>query len=236
MKDVLEFIEKQLKGKSTILLAIALVVMIALFLNQCSETSKLKNHAENTSDFLNSQISYYKNELNQEVAVKKALKGSKESLEVLLSKQIDSTRQLTRLVKSFKKVSSAGNITQETKIDTLFIPFEKAINFEFVRQWSKKDKYFNISGVTTNEFTRIDHIDLISTLSFATGVKSNGFWKTTYQTEAVNSNPYVQTIGIDTYTYSEKNKRFGIGPYAGFDLLTLQPSIGISVNFNLIQF
>lgn len=236
MKEVLGFIERQLKGKATIILAIAALVFFALFVNQCRETGRLKDQAENSANFLDSEISFYKNKLNQEVAQKAALRGDKESLDVLLSKQIDSTQQLAKLVEGFKKVKSAGNIIQRTKIDTLFIPFEKAIDFEFIKPWSSKSEHFNISGVTTNEFTRIDHLDMINTLSFAIGEKSTGFWKTTYQAEAVNSNPYVNTIGLDTYSYSEKKKRFGIGPYIGFDLIALKPSVGLSINFNLIRF
>ena len=136
VKNILEFILKKLKGNTTLILAIVSVILFALLVNQCKETNRLKDQATNTSDFLNSEISYYKNELNQEVAQKDALKGDKESLEILLSKQIDSTKQLTRLVDSFKKVKSAGNIIQETKIDTVLIPFEKTIDFKFVRQWS----------------------------------------------------------------------------------------------------
>lgn len=236
MKDVLTFLEKHMKGNATLILAIVSVILFALLVNQCKETDRLKDQATNSANFLNSELSYYKNELDQEVAQKAALKGDKESLEILLSKQIDTTQQLARLVEGFKKVKSAGNITQQTKIDTLFIPFEKAIDFEFVKQWSSKSEHFNISGVTTNQFTRIDKIEIPNTLSFAIGVKSTGFWKTTYQAKAVNSNPYVKTTGLDTYTYSEKKKRFGIGPYIGFDALTLQPSVGLSINFNLIRF
>lgn len=33
-----------------------------------------------------------------------------------------------------------------------------------------------------------------------------------------------------------KKKRFSVGPYVGYDLIQLQPSLGISINYGLIRF
>lgn len=236
MKEILIFIEKQLKGNATLLFAIATVVFFALFVNQCKETDHLKDQAENTADFLNSEISYYQNELDQEVAEKNALYGQKESLEVLLSDQIDSTNQLRGLLKSLRKVKAAGNITQSTKIERVQIDFEEPVAFDFIRNWSVKNEWYSITGTSTNQFTRINELEINNTLSFAIGVESVGFWKTEYKAKAVNSNKLVKTTGLDTYTFASKIKRFGIGPYIGLDIITLQPSFGISAHFNLVRF
>ena len=235
MKKALKYIIDQIKKRAVLILSIASIVFFALMLHQCRQKKELKAQSENTAKFLNSEVEYYENELDQEVAKKEALAGKNESLEVLLSKQIDSTKQLKGLVKKFKKVNAAGNITQETIVDTVKISYQKPVEFDFVRKWKIDKEHYFISGRSTNNFTSIDKLKLQNTLSFAIGEQSSGFWKTTYKAEAVNSNPYVKTTGLDTYTYTEQKKRFGIGPYVGIDT-NLQPSIGIGLNFNLIRF
>jgi|AntDeeMinimDraft_6_1070357.scaffolds.fasta_scaffold00147_2 hypothetical protein len=236
MKKIIKYIEKRLQGKTTLILSVALLVFACLFMYQCTETKRLKKHAENTATFLNSEISYYKNKLGQEVAQKEALFGQKESLDVLLSKQIDSTQQLKKLVKQYKEVKAAGNIIQVTRIDTVKVEYDNPIEFEFSKNWSVNDKYYFIAGRSTNTFTSVDTLQLDNTISFAIGKKKTGFWNTTFQAEVVNSNPFVKTTGLDTYSYTEKKKRFGIGPYIGIDFLTLQPALGLSLSFDLIQF
>src|SRR5690606_20510980 len=102
----------------TIIPYILAVVFLALFLNTCREKKELQKEALNTIDFLNDTIRYYSNELGQVIASKTALQGEKGALEVLLSKQIDSTGQLKRLVSKFRNVDAAGNVTTITKIDS----------------------------------------------------------------------------------------------------------------------
>lgn len=223
----------------TILLFAVIAILAFLLFRQCGETKEAKRSVESVQNFLNDTISYYKDETGALVAEKSVLRGDKQTLQILLSKKIDSLGQLKRLVENFKEVESAGNITQEVRIDTVKIPYEVEVPFEFSRNWSKNDKSYFVKGKSTNTGVTIDSLSIPNTLSFAIGEKSTGFWKSEYRIEAVNSNPYIKTTGLDAYSFSQRKKRFGISIYAGAGLsenFTFAPQIGVGVAFDLIRF
>lgn len=207
-------------------------VFAVLFLDQCGKTSQLKSNNKNANEFLNDTISYFQNKVGQEVAEKTALKGYKNQLKILLSKQIDSTGQLKTLVKEYKSIAAAGNVVQETRIDTILIPYDSIIDFDFNRNWFKNDKFYSLSGTSNQLGITIDSLKIPNTISFAIGEKKTGFFKTETKVNVVNSNPYVKTTGLDTYTYSQRKKRLGIGLSAGYGIKGVY--IGIGINYNLL--
>lgn len=217
--------------------AIAVVALAFLLLRQCSETRNLKQSRENIQNYLADTIDYYTNERGQIVAEKQALKGEKETLEILLSETSD---QLKNLSDKFKDIKAAGEIGQVIEIvDTIKVPYEVPVPFEFSRNWSKIDKSYFISGNSTNLGITIDSLSIPNTLSFVIGEKKTGFWKSEYRIEAVNSNPYVKTTGLDAYTFERSKKRFGLSVYTGYGIsknFTFTPQIGVGLSFDLIRF
>ena len=222
----------------TIILYILAVIFLALFLNTCREKKELQKEASNTTDFLNDTIRHYKNELGQEIAVKTALQGEKGALEVLLSKQIDSTGQLKRIVRNFRTVDAAGNIITNTRIDTIKIGYEIPVPCEFHREWEKTDPFYSIAGTSSNTGITINSLEVPNTLSFAIGKRKKGWFNSEYVIEAVNSNPNIKTLGLDSYSVKVPKKRFGVSLFAGYGLGSegLTPLIGIGVGYNLIEF
>src|SRR5690606_30295785 len=145
------------------------------------------------------------------------LRGDKETLEILLSKKIDSLGQLKRLVENFKGVESAGNITQEVRIDTLFIPYSDGPNMpDFEAKFNENTRYYRVSGRAKSTGITIDSLSIPNTLSFAIGEKKTGWFRSEYRIEAVNSNPFIKTTGLDAYSFSQRKKRFGLSIYAGY--------------------
>tara|TARA_R110002012_G_scaffold190633_1_gene358190 strand:- start:1273 stop:1959 length:687 start_codon:yes stop_codon:yes gene_type:complete len=218
---------------------IAIIVLIFIVFRQCNSANDKASSLESTQGFLNDTISYYTNKLGQEVAEKKAITGDKQALEILLSKQVDSTRQLKRLVKKYRSISAAGNITQETRIDTVEIPYEIKVPYEFNRKWNKKTDDYSIAGTSDQNGVTIENLTVPNTLSFAIGNKKKGWFKSEYRIEAVNSNPYVQTTGLDAYTLDVPNKRLGLSLYVGYGASSnfkLEPSAGIALTYTLFKF
>jgi hypothetical protein len=230
-------IYKLMKNLTIILIILSAILSILLF-RQCEKVSELKNEAQSTKDFLSDSIRYYKNELGQEIAVKTALKGEKSALEVLLSKQIDSTGQLKALVKKFRKVDAAGNITTITKFDTIRIGYEVPILCEFHRDWGENTKWYKIAGSSNQNGILIKSLEVPNTLSFAIGKKKKGLFNSEYVIEAVNSNPNIKTVGLDSYSVKVPHKRLGVSIFAGYGISKdgLSPITGIGLSYQLLRF
>lgn len=222
-----------------IILAITCVVLVFLLLRQCANNAHYKETTESAIGYLTDSVSYYKNKAGQLVAHRKAIEGENEALAVLLSKQIDSTRQLSELVENFKKVNTAGNITTITKIDTIEVPYEVPVPYEFEREFSRLTKHYKIGGFVNQSGITIDSLSIPNTLSFVIGKRKTGFFKSEYRIEAVSSNPYVQTTGLDFYSLQVPRKRLGLSLYAGYGLdrnFALTPQIGVGISYDLLQF
>lgn len=222
----------------TIIPYILAVVFLALFLNTCREKREMQKEASNSFDFFSDSIRYYKNELGQEIAVKTALQGEKSALEVLLSKQIDSTGQLKALVKKFRKVDAAGNITTITKFDTIRIGYEIPVPCEFHRDWSENTKWYKIAGSSNQNGITINSLEVPNTLSFAIGKRKKGWFNSEYVIEAVNSNPNIKTKGLDAYSVKVPQKRLGVSIFAGYGLSKdgISPIAGIGLSYQLLRF
>ena len=55
----------------------------------------------------------------------------------------------------------------------------------------------------------------------------------------MNENPYSETKSLRTYQVIKKDKKFSVGPFIGYGIGTnfiFQPSIGVSVQYNIIRF
>lgn len=214
------------------------IIFLALFLNQCQKTKQMQKQYDNTADYLRDSIIYYKNGQGAEIASRIALQGDKDQLKTLLNNTIDENGQLKGLVSKYKKAIAAGNITIVTKIDTIKIGYEVPIPFEFSRDWSKTDQWYNIGGNSDQNGITINSIEIPNRLSFAIGDKKTEWFKTEYRIEAVSSNPFVKIEGLDSYTLQVPQKRFNIGLTAGYGISKdgLSPFVGIGVGYSLIRF
>ena len=224
--------------KNIIYIGIIVVLTFVIF-RQCNSATEKLQSQESATEFLNDTIAYYQNEIGQQVAEKKAIQGDNDALEILLSKQIDSTGQLKALVNKFRKAQAAGNITQATRIDTVEIPYEVPVPVDFTRDFGANTEYYSITGTSNQNGVTLTGIEIPNTLSFAIGKKRTGIFKSEYRIEVVNSNPYVQTTGLDSYILKVPAKRLGLSLYAGYGVgsnFTFQPQIGIGFSYSLIKF
>lgn len=217
----------------TVVLYVVLAVLSFFLFQQFQRNAELKNEKESVSNFLKDTVSYYQNRLGQEIAHKEVLRGDKQTLEVLLSEKTDSLGQLKRLVENFRRVNVAGNITTETRIDTVKIPYEVPIPEEFTRDFEKHDEHYSITGISTNHGLTINNLTIPNTLSFAIGDRKTGLFSSEYRIEAVNSNPHVTTTGMDTYTVKTNKGIVSIDVQAGYGMTTHGPSPYVGVGLSL---
>lgn len=217
---------------------VVIIVLLFLLFRSCNRGEASKDSVQSTNDFLADTLRYYDNKIGQEIAIKKAIEGDKKALEVLLSKQVDSTQQLKSIVDNFKKIQSAGNISQKIDIDTVFVPYT-SISESKENLFNKSTPYYSISGKTNNDGLFIDNLTAPNILSFAIGDKKTSWFNSEYRIEAVNSNPYVKTIGLDSYTLKVPRKRLGLSLYVGYGVTSdfqMRPSAGLALTYSLFQF
>lgn len=214
----------------TIIPYILAIVFLLLFLRQCERSAGLQYKRDNAMEYLKDSVRYYKNELGQEIAIKTALHGDKEALELLLS---NTESELKELTKKFKDIQSAGQVKTITKIDTIRIGYEMPVPFKFSRDWQKNDPFYSIAGTSTQDGITINSLEIPNTLSFVVGKKKGNFI-----IEAVNSNPHIKTTGLDAYSFKLPKKRFGVFVFAGYGIGSagLTPLVGVGVGYNIISF
>jgi hypothetical protein len=228
--------------KETLLQWGLLVVVILLSVFSCTQykiRKELKAERQSVEEYFKDSVKYYKNKYGQEVATKKVLIGDKDQLEVLLSKQVDSTNQFKGLYKKYKNVKSAGIIETITKIDTIYITYDSPldINVGLGRDFKIDTQDYFISGTAYLTGLTIDRIYLENKLTFIKGVRKNGWFKpNTYSIDVAHSNPHIQTTGIDSYLFTPKKNRFHVGPAIGYDFITGRLSGGVSIMYSVISF
>jgi hypothetical protein len=218
-------------------LIIIAIVLLCFGLWQYRENKYIQDQRDNAISFLNDSISYYKDKYGKEVATKTALSGDKNQLEILLSKQIDSTSELKELVRQYKHVDGAGIVNTITIIDTVYVPFNQPVGLNFNKSINLKDDYYNINAFVDQDGFGLNSLEIPNKLSFVIGQKKTGwFSKPTYSVEIKNSNPYIRTTGVDAYQFTPKIRRWSVGPYLGFDLFQQDVSAGISLQYGILRF
>lgn len=208
-----------------------------LYFNTCSTKNNLENEISSFNEWKKDSLVYYKNKLGEEVASRKALEGGKQTLQLLLSDARDSTKQLATLASYYKNVSAAVRTETITQIDSIEVPYY-IDGAEFSVPFKKTEKFYSLSGRSTNVGLFLDHISIPNSQSIVIGDRKKGFWNTEYRMEVVNSNPFIKTTLADGYSFKEKRRRFGLGLSAGYGVSNtgLSPIVAISFNWNLIQF
>lgn len=203
---------------------IIMLLLVAINIHTCRRLDRAQDNRDNTVEVLNDKVSHYRNELDQEVATKKALQGDKTTLQLLLSNQIDSTQQLRRLVDEFRNIDAGGNVITVTEIDTVLVPYFEG------RKFQSDSENYSLSGEVQDNGVLINSLIIPNTISFAIGRKKTGWFTSEYRVEVVNSNPLIRTTGIDAYSIDVPQKRWGIGLFTGIMVGSdFQPEIGIGL-------
>tara|TARA_R110001632_G_scaffold8083_2_gene31709 strand:- start:912 stop:1607 length:696 start_codon:yes stop_codon:yes gene_type:complete len=217
-------------------ISVIIILLLLLFASYFHNVSYKNNNLKNLN-VLNQKITYHKNKEGKEIAAKLSLIGEIENLNFLVNSLKDSTKQLKKLVKNFKKVYTAVYSENIVKIDSIEIPYYIKTN-DFNISFEVKKEFYSISGNSTNKGLSLKSISIPNKQSIVIGSKRSGFFKNDYKINIINSNPYIKTTKIDGYAFKEKKKRYGLGFHLGygFNNLGTSPYIGFGVNYSLIRF
>lgn len=164
---------------------------------------------------------------------------NKDQIEALVKKN----DTLFKLVSKFKDIKSTTIINQYTEIKGDTIKVETKIPCDFRPFKVRRDStYYRFVGTVAPDYFSIDSLKIPNEQYLVVGKKKLGFLRGYEErAEIVNSNPLVKTDKIASYVISTKKKRMGIGASVGYGVqvgsaISFGPHIGISLNYNLIQF
>lgn len=229
-----------MKLNDNLIKIVLLMLVIILSVTTCSQyrkKQKLKTQQQSTLSFLEDSVSYYKDKYGEEIATKKILVGGKDQLQILLSKQIDSTQQFKSLYKKYKRISAASIVNTVTVIDSIPVPFKFPVEKEFTRDFKIDNQNYFLKGVVNSNGLNIKNLTIFNSLTFVMGEKKQGWFKSnTYSIDIKNSNSLIKTIGVDSYVFKPAIKRWTLGPYVGYDFIQQNISIGFSLQYGVIRF
>ncbi|MDN3665611.1 hypothetical protein ACFFU1_16660 [Algibacter miyuki] len=213
----------------------AIIVFAVLFLNQCKQTADLKKSIISEAEVKADTIEYYKNKLGLEVAQKQAYKLASEKTSVAFNEAKTESAQFEAAAENWKDLYSALKIEVEFKADSVDIPFDEKVDFNFSRAFYKKNDLYTFSGVV-NQHGIIVNTLAKATITPFTGEKNTGFLTHEFRTEITSSNASITIPSFDSYNFTGKQKRFGVGVSFGLGFYHKGFFVGPSINYNLIQF
>lgn len=230
---------------------VALILLLLFSLQQCQVKKNFLAEKEALLEAANDSLKIWKDKQGVEHAEKKILETSNvESFLNLKTKDKDILRLQEEVSKYKNKLGKSGSVSVikgETVIDTFYTqPIIKYKNDLFYKD-SIKNKWVNwVYEVVKDSTKNVNDIKFNLKLNYEYAVinkeKSAGwFKKPIYYSEIVNYNPYSKTLSLTTYkvTNEFKSKKWSIGPTISWGIssqFTMQPSIGIGLNYSLIRF
>lgn len=216
---------------------LALAVVVFLWFQSCNEKAALKSELSQIDKAINDTIQHFQTKEGEFASTRLALNGEKNSLEAYLRESRDSTKMVQNQFKRFKRVAAAVKTKTTTEIKQIKVPY--VINGkEFDIPFEKSDQFYSLSGRSTNKGLTISNITIPNTQSIAIGDRKEGFFKTEFRIEVVNSNPYVKTQEVESFVFKQSKKRFGVGAFVGYGASSegLSPLIGVGITYDLIRF
>lgn len=220
-----------------------LVITFFFLFRECGHQRDKDNLVNDVANYKDS-AKYYTikvNGMEVEVAQNKSLiLENKKQFQSVIAKN----DTLLKLVSKFKSISSGTIINNYTTIkgDTIKLKGD-SIPCDFKAFKVRRDSaYYHFVGTISKKYFSIDTLYVPNKISIIIGRKKTGFLKHEERAEVVNSNPLVRTTNIGNYVVIPKKKRIGIGASIGYGLqfnsnsVSLSPYIGISANYNLLEF
>lgn len=223
--------------KNFIYIAI-IVILTVLSIHQCREKNAFKASIANNNKAYLDSVEYYKNKLGLEVAEKRTLQGTEKELEIYLEQEKVKNKQLATALKGWVKKYKALKIEVELKIDTVDIPFTKAVPYKFTRSFYQETGLYQFSGVVTQNGIIINTL-ATATLTPVSGLKRKGLFTTLPKTEITSSNQFLKVKDFESFNFTPVKKRFGFSVFGGYVItsgLEVSPAVGVGISYDLFSF
>lgn len=216
-----------------VILFVVMIVITLISINKC--TTKENEYIDNIKA-LNDSIELYRSKTNKLVAEKSLFSGEISNLKYLnesLYKELEDLK-LKNKVKDIVYVNS--EIVNE-KHDTTYIVKADTISKGFVHDFKFNDEWRELEGKVRyhNDSVNIGIDKDIIKFDYTIAIDKNN------KVHITSNNPYIKYNEISGWAIpKQKTKRWGLGISTGYGFSIrskeLSPYIGVSLNYNLIQF
>lgn len=232
-----DIISNSFKMKNFIYIVI-IVILSIICIQQCRNKVTFKNQLKQNQEARKDTIEYYKNELGQTVAEKKAFQTSLADKEILIADVLQENQQLKNQIASFKKPTSASSTDIKVEVKDVQYHFKNPVNYDFSRKFTITDKNYSFYG-EVNQFGINLNFLATNRQTLATGLKKRGWFSSYFTSEATNSNDIFTITDMTNINFQEKPKRFGLSVFTGYGVMTnfqTGPVIGVGISYDLFRF
>lgn len=207
-----------------ILLGIIIALLLLTHWNQ--RRSKIRD--ENMIEVMKDSVKHWKDEYGNEHAKSKVIESNNLDLFTKLESTNETIKELQKVIKSNKKIQSATVVKTVTKIDTVLVRVKDTFRI--------KDKDIDYIATLKND-SLTTQLSLTSYLKLVHRYeRKNIFSKKYLIIDAYEDNKYIKVDDVRSLRLPVERKRFGIGPFLGYDIINGNFSGGISVNYNVLLF
>jgi len=181
-----------------IMFTITLGVMALFVFDGCEAKRNLEKQSISLANYTDS-VSIYKSKSGNLVSINEALIVSNESQVRGLEEKLEDLK--------LKKAKVAIEYKTEIEIKEVEVPIDIPCK-DFILPIIVDSTYYNIKGLLTNKALKLNTISIPNEQFIAIANKREKWWKkSVYSVVVTNSNPYVTSLGLKSYTI-EPEKEF----------------------------
>lgn len=222
------------KYKRILVEIVTTIVLCSICVFAISKCTYYKDTNQNNIIALTDTVKYYQGKLGNEVASKTMIEANYSSLQNI-------NDSLYRLVESMKiknptTVIGGKVVVENVTHDTIWVPTKTEIDTKNIAyNFNFSNKYRELEGTVKymNDTLSLDFDKDKTMFDYVLAIKDGSVYMT-------SDNPYVKFSNITGLKVPEstKKKRFGIGPgvFVGYGKGGFTYGLGLSIQYNLIQF
>lgn len=191
-----------------VIYGVAIFLLITSF-NQCQDKKAFKDEVESYVDYTDT-VKYYKAKNGDIVAYNESLEISEKTLRIMN----DSLDKALKNIK-VKDPEVIIQIEERIVIKEVEVRFTDSIPCPpFYKPFDLTEEFYSLSGSVTNTKFSLDSLQIPNTQSVVVGTKKNGLFKRNDHIVTVqNSNPYMNTEKIKSYTIKQKKRWYETTPF-----------------------
>lgn len=191
------------------------IIAIILFIRSCNSNNKYEKDIQTVLDYIeNDTVKQYYAKDGTVVDYNSALQVQ---FDAFLDAQSDSVRKYLKNIR-IPRPDVITVYSDRFYVDSIpSVSLNNIANCKFDTTFFIQNPWYNIKGRLTNKELKFGYISIPNKSTIVIGDSKQKWWKQReYIVTVDNSNPYIKTESIQSYTFKEKQSRLSIGPSFGY--------------------